>query len=96
MAGLSPSVGPVVLQVAGDRFVSPCRILAVVWVGDTQSGDNVSMHCPTTNRLLWKARTDANETYLGINVGVEGIPCPFGFKLSEITAGEVLVYLREN
>ena len=90
------SFGPVVLTTLGDKFTDPCRILAVVWDAATSSGHTVELRCPSTGRLLWAARTSDTHTYLGINLGVEGQSAPHGFVISQISAGRLLVYLREN
>ena len=93
---MAASIGPVILAVLGDTFTQPARILAIIWEGATTSGDIAEISCPTTGRLLWPGRTDATQTYLGVNVGVEGINAPYGFKLTKLSSGRVLVYLREN
>lgn len=91
------SIGPVVLSVAGDQFIESARVASIVWVGATTAGDTVSLRGrqATINVLLWKCRTDATHTYLGISFGAHGLPTPDGFRLEQISAGEVLVYLRE-
>jgi hypothetical protein len=88
--------GPVVMTTVGDTFTPAARILAVVWDAATSSGHTVELRCPSTGRLLWAARTSDTHTYLGINLGVEGQSAPFGFTLAQISAGRLLVYLREN
>lgn len=89
-------IGPVVLSVAGDAFVQPAQIAAIVWVGATTAGDTVEIrHRGTPANVLWKGRTDSTNTYLGANIGPNGIHCPNGFAIEQISAGEVLVYLKE-
>lgn len=90
------SFGPIVMSAVGDKFSKPTRILAIVWDAATSSGHTVELRCPVTGRLLWSARTSNTQTYLGINLGVEGMPVPNGFTLAQISAGRLLVYLREN
>ena len=87
---------PVVMSIAGDVFIDRCRILAVIWEGATISGNTCSLIDRITSDLLWAGRTDADQTYLGANFSGEGIHCPNGFKLSQISAGRVLVYLRSG
>jgi hypothetical protein len=84
------------MSVAGDTFVKSARILAVVWEGVTSSGHSIELRDPVTSIVLWAARTSDTQTYLGINLGIEGLPCPNGFKLQQISAGRLFVYLREN
>mgnify|MGYP001571123883 FL=1 len=91
-----PNIGPVVLSVVGDEFLVPVRIGAVIWEGATTSGDTVELHCPKTLSLLWAARTDVSQTYLGASIPMEGIHAPHGFRLTKISAGRLLVYVREN
>ena len=89
--------GPVILSVAGDRYLSPARILLVIWEGASSSGDTVSLADRVdTSILLWAARTDTTQTYLGANFGPEGIHAPNGFTLKTISSGRLLVYLREG
>jgi hypothetical protein len=89
-------IGPVVMSVVGDVYTDSARILAILWEGATTSGDTVSINCPQTNALLWAGRTDVTQTYMGGNIGPEGIHAPYGFRLSQISAGRLLVYLRES
>ncbi len=84
------------MSVAGDKFVQPARILAVIWEGATTSGDTVRITDPTSGKLLWPGRTNTTQTYQGANFGPEGLPAPNGFKLAQISAGQVAIYLREN
>ena len=88
--------GPVVMSVVGDTFVKAARILALIWEGSTVAGDTVEVSDPVSGALLWPCRANDTNTYAGLNVGSEGIPCPNGFKLSKISSGRILVYLREN
>lgn len=89
-------IGPVVMSVAGDEFVDPARIAAIIWEGQTTSGDTVEVRSRVTNELIWPGRTDSTQTYLGATIPIEGVHAPHGFKLTQISAGRVLVYLREN
>jgi len=88
-------IGPVVMSVSGDQFVEGARILAILWEGATTSGDTVLLSDRVTGAVLWSGRTDSTQTYLGVNFGESGLHCPNGFKLAQISAGRVLVYLRE-
>ena len=91
-----PNIGPVVFQTVGDVFVTPVRIGAIIWEGATTSGDTAELHCPKTLALLWAGRTDQTQTYLGAAIPMEGIHAPHGFRLSKISAGRLLIYVREN
>ena len=91
------NIGPVVMQVAGDRFTDGTRINAILWVYRTSTaGDQVSITDPKTGSVLWEAVTDQSNTYLGVNLGVHGLHAPNGFRLNQISGGRVLVYLRED
>jgi hypothetical protein len=50
----------------------------------------------TGQTILWACRTADTSTYLGKTFGERGIHCPTGFRLQQISAGRVLVYLRED
>ena len=90
------SFGPIIMSVAGDSFPFPARILVILWEGATTSGDTVAVTSVTPPRqVLWAARTDLTQTYLGANFGTEGLHCPDGFRASQISAGRLLIYLRE-
>lgn len=89
-------IGPVVMQVAGDAYSQGARINAVLWDGATSSGDRVVLRHRSTNELLWQARTDATQTYVGANFGESGVHAPNGFYVDTLSAGTVLVYLREG
>jgi len=90
------NIGPVVMTVSGDTFVKPARISGILWEGVTTSGDTVEIKCPETHLLIWAGRTDSTQTYLGAMIPKEGIHAPYGFTLSQISAGRVLVFLSEN
>ena len=87
---------PVVMSVAGDVYADTCRILAILWEGATTAGDTVELVDRLTNDLLWPGRTDSTNTYLGANIGTEGIHCPNGFKLNKISSGRVVIYFRRG
>jgi len=88
-------IGPVVLQTAGDQYVSSARIAGVLWEGATTAGDRAELKCPETQALLWAARTPDTNTFLGAMVPPEGIHAPYGFRVATLSAGRLLVYLKE-
>ena len=89
--------GPVVLTVVGDAYIQPARILAILWEGATTSGDTAEVRSRTApDALLWKGRTNTTQTYQGVNLGAHGLAAPLGFRLAQLSAGQVLVYLRED
>ena len=89
-------IGPVVMTTVGDAYVQGAQIAAIVWVGATTAGDTVVLrHRGNPNSLLWEGRTDTTNTYLGANIGPNGIHAPNGFTLQQISAGRLLVYLKE-
>lgn len=90
-------VGPVVLTVVGDAFVEGARIAMILWEGATTAGDTAEVrHRGSPSALLWAGRTDRTDTYLGANFQPAGIHAPNGFTLHQLSAGRVLVYLRED
>lgn len=89
-------IGPVVLSVQGDRFLEGARVSGVIWEGTTTPGDTIELRCPSTNALLWAGRASDTQTYLGVNIGPGGVHAPFGFTLTQISSGRLLVYLREE
>ncbi len=91
-----PNIGPIRLSVAGDTFVQGCRILAMVWEGPSTAGDTAELTDPKVGIRLWRGRANDIQNYVGLNAGFEGIHAPNGFKLNQISSGDVYVYLREN
>ena len=84
------------MATVGDAYVQGAQIAAIVWVGATTAGDTVVVrHRGDPSNVLWKGRTDTTNTYQGANIGPNGIHAPNGFYLQQISAGEVLVYLKE-
>ena len=47
-------------------------------------------------RLIWSGRTDTRQTYVGINLGPTGITAPDGIVCAVLSAGRVMVYLKEE
>ena len=91
------SVGPIVMEVAGDEFIEAARISSIIWEGVTTVGDTATLvHRGPPDALLWPGRTNDTNTYLGLAGGEKGIHAPNGFKLNQISAGRVIVYLRED
>ena len=89
-------IGPVVMTTVGDAFVEGAQIATIVWTGATTAGDTVALHHRgTPDALLWEGRTDSTQTYLGANVGPNGIHAPGGFYCKQISAGKLLIYLKE-
>ena len=90
-------VGPVVLSVQGDEYVNGARIAGIIWEGATTAGDTVEIRERDSGNRIWKGRTDTTNTYLGaVGIGARGVHAPSGFKLVQISAGEVSVYLEED
>jgi hypothetical protein len=88
-------IGPVTLTTLNDLYASPCRVLALVWEGETVAGNQAEVRDPVTNALLWTGRAVDTQTYVGLNVGPTGIHCPNGFQATTLDAGQILVYLHE-
>lgn len=87
---------PVVFETAGDQYVSPCVVLAIIWEGVTVSGDRCEVVAAGSHALLWAARTESTQTYLGANFGPTGVHCPGGMRAEVLTAGRVLLLLKED
>lgn len=79
----------------GDVFAGRGQILAIVWEGVTVSGDRAELRA-VGGRLIWSGRTDTTQTYLGINLGPTGMAAPEGIVCAVLSAGRVLVYLKEE
>lgn len=89
-------IGPVVLEVAGDAFIQTAQIGAIIWEGQSVAGDRVVLRHRGDNRLLWRARTDSTNTYLGASIGPKGLSAPQGFYVERLDSGALLVYLAES
>ena len=91
-------IGPVILSVAGDAFVCGARLLAILWEGASTAGDTarVNGRLGSDATILWAGRANDTQTYQGANFGTHGVHAPDGFRLSQISSGRVLVYLRED
>lgn len=90
-------VNPVELTAEGQRYESPCRIIAVVWVGTTTAGDVAEIRHQSPVRTIWKGQATDTNSYMGINLGPFGMHAPSGFSCFSITAGtKILVYLAEG
>lgn len=85
------------LAVTGAEYTMPCRIMGILWVGPTTSGDSVLIkgRLGSKNSVLWPAQTDVSNTYLGFSWNQPGLHAPDGFKAELIAAGTVYVYLAE-
>lgn len=90
------SIGPVLLESAGDAYTDGARINTIIWDGATSQGDRVVLRHRNGGELLWQARTDITNTYLGANFGESGIHAPEGFHVDRLDAGVLLIYLREG
>lgn len=92
--------GPVILRQVGDEYTKGCRIVQILWEGQTNANDIVEVRGlpgrTTSGYRIWKGRAVDTSTYAGISFGVPGIPCPYGFKLEQRDNGEVSVYIRQE
>ena len=85
-------VGPICLKAVGEEYTEPAQIRAVLWEGATTAGDTCQLRDRATNRLLFRGRATGAQTWQGL---VLSMSCPKGFELTQISAGEVVVYLAE-
>jgi len=88
-------IGPVIMQAVGDLYTGSARIAGVLWEGSTAAGDRAELKCPETQAVLWAARTPDTNTFLGAMVPPEGIHAPYGFRVAILSAGRLLIYLKE-
>jgi hypothetical protein len=81
----------------GQEYTGACRIVGILWIGSTVSGDAalVKGRGDSANRVMWAAQTDVGNTYLGAIWGPPGIHAPHGFKISALPGGRLLVYLSQ-
>lgn len=89
--------GAIELTATGDAYVQACRIIGIIWVGSTTSGDVVLIKSrgATQQRVFWRGQTDVSNTYLGGIWGMPGLHAPDGFRADRIDSGTVYVYLAE-
>ena len=85
-------IGPVIMSVAGDAFVEPAQIDAVLWEGATTAGDTAEIVERQSGLLLFAFRATGSQTWEGVG---KSVSAPSGFRLKSISAGRVLVYLAE-
>lgn len=89
-------IGPVVLRIAGDRYIGGARLGALIWDANGATfvtGDRCVLRHHATGDILWQG------TYpdiLGANFGPSGINVLNGFYLDRIDRGLLMVYLREE
>jgi hypothetical protein len=83
------------MTVEGDEFIEPCQVAAIIWEGATSAGDTVELVQRDTGALIWPGRTSETSTYLGVNLGPNGVPAPEGFRVARLDAGRLCVYLKE-
>lgn len=90
-------VGAIILSARGDAWDQPCRIIGVLWEGGTTAGDRAVImgRGPSKMSVIWPARTDTGNTYLGAIWGPPGIHAPDGFRAEVLDAGTLYVYLSE-
>ena len=90
-------VGTVRFTAVGKEWPESCRIIGILWVGSTTAGDIVEIRGRegNVNAILWPARTDTTNTFLGAIWGTPGIHAPDGFRAAVLTSGEVFIYLAE-
>lgn len=87
-------IGPVLLTAVGDRYVEAAHIEAVVWEGATTAGDTCEITCPASGALLFAGRAAGAQTWQSL-APTRGVSAPHGFQIKQLSAGRVLVYLRE-
>ena len=90
------ATGPITLSVVGDAFTNSCRVITIIWEGETASGDTAEIHCIGTGGLVWPGRADGTNTYLGATFAPTGIPCANGYRLTKLSAARVIVYPLED
>lgn len=89
--------GAVTFTQVNQHYDQPCRIIGILWVGSTVSGDAVEIKGQGTSAgiIMWAAQTDVGNTYLGAIWGPPGIHAPEGFKVTALPSGKLLVYLSQ-
>ena len=89
--------GAIQLTATAQEYPNPCRIIGIIWVGSTTSGDSVLIKSrgTTQNRVFWHGQTDVGNTYLGGIWGIPGLHAPEGFRAERLDSGTVYVYLAE-
>ena len=85
-------VGPTLLTVVGQEYTEPAQIRAILWEGATTAGDTCEVRERLSNRLLFPGRATGTQTWQGV---VLPMSAPTGFKLTQLSAGRVIVYHAE-
>ena len=91
-----PNIGPVRLSVEGDTYAQPCRIAGTIWEGEGEPGDTAEVSDAKLGIRLWRGRARDTQNDLPWTAPRDGVHAPNGFTLSQISSGEVYVYLAEN
>lgn len=86
------AVGPVILDTVGDEFVESVEIRAFLWEGVTTAGDTCEILERSTTNILFVGRAVGTQTWQGVTLNISA---PGGFRLSQLSAGRVFVYIDE-
>ena len=85
-------IGPTVLSAQGDSYNEPAQVRAILWEGATTAGDTCEVREQKDDRLLFAGRAIGTQTWQGV---VLPMTAPMGFRLTQISAGRVIVYHAE-
>lgn len=85
-------VGPTVLTAAGQEYAEPAQIRGILWEGVTTAGDTCELVERLSGRLLFPGRATGTQTWEGV---ILPMSAPTGFKLTQLSAGRVIVYHAE-
>ena len=83
--------GPVILTAAGQEQAGPVQIRGILWEGATSSGDTCELR-EIGGRLLFAGRATGAQTWQGV---VLPLTAPKGIRLTQLSAGRLIVYLAE-
>jgi len=78
----------------GDTYAHGGRISVIKWIGAGDTAQTATLVDPTTSSILWIGES----TVANPNIKEDfprGLHAPNGFRLSQISAGVVYVYLDE-
>lgn len=85
----------IIMTTINDEYTTPARIASIAWeVGAGAEGSTLEL---TTRlapfRILWRGRATV-QGIIAHNFDPKGLSAPDGFKVSQISQGTLVVYLR--
>lgn len=73
----------------------PVTVLCIIWEGATSQGDTCRID-HIGGGLLWEGIAVSAQTYIGVNLGPEGIESPNGIEVVTLESGRIFIYFLED